>query len=107
MLFGNDFLGYARKIPEDVLLPFYEETNLPPIKFKVPLVLVSNVVVQGEKLVIVFDEETKLMSWEFVCEGKECAEEWKEIIDSAVRVSEMARANQLISVTIPEQTTTT
>jgi hypothetical protein len=51
---GNERIGYARKIPEDTMLPFYEESCLPSLKGGINLSGVANVTAQGDNLLIEF-----------------------------------------------------
>ena len=82
ILIGNEALAYARNIPEHVHLPFYEINAIPQFKAQKPLAQIINVTTNGESLLVEIEQEK---SWEFVCDSKEVAEEWKQAILSAVR----------------------
>lgn len=52
ILIGSDALAYARNIPEDTFLPFYEASSIPPFKCEVILSGIKNVYTQQELLTV-------------------------------------------------------
>lgn len=44
-----------------------------------------------------------MSAWEFVCDSKQVAEEWKEAIQDAVSVFQLSGANQPLTVKISQQ----
>jgi hypothetical protein len=100
VLVGHRSIAYARSLPETTTLPFYHQEHLPEFKFNLLLSAISTVTAQGDNLLIQFQPQSKIAPWEFVCDSKQVAQEWKETILEAMRVFQISEANQPIAVNL-------
>jgi hypothetical protein len=103
VLVGHRSIAYARSLPETTTLPFYHQEHLPEFKFNLLLSAISTVTAQGDNLLIQFQPQSKIAPWEFVCDSKQVAQEWKETILEAMRVFQISEANQPIAVNLSHQ----
>jgi hypothetical protein len=105
VLKSNRSIGYARTLPEKTLLPFYQENNLPKLKREIDLTKIQNVFAPDNVLTIEFLPEAKEPKWEFACDSKPIANDWKALILQAVNAHKLNNSNKPIDVNIPDHPT--